>query len=197
MNDSIWTTLALGLLVCFIVFMLMRELMCWYFKINETLAVLKDVRDLLAKQGSTMNSSLTLLQKQDALQYDRLGKAYLIDSIVPNGSASVAGLKEGDVLIEYNGHQVTSDRDISAAVEAAIGPTTRLTVIRDVECLTFTISAGRMGIDGHQHDLDARTHSIRMTHVAGSSSRESVCPGCGTRVTAEDSFCEHCGAKIR
>lgn len=170
--------------------------MCWYFKINETLAVLKDVRDHLVILGSTMSSSLSLQQKQDVLRHERLGKAYLIDEIIPNGKAAAARLKVGDILIAYNGHQITSEEDISTAASSVIEPTTQLTVIRGVNCLTLTIKSGRMGINGHLKDLDAHAYAIRKAHLVGSSPPEIACPGCGVTITGEDPFCGNCGHKI-
>ena len=36
------------LLVSFVIMLILREVVCWYFKINETLSVLKEIRDLLS-----------------------------------------------------------------------------------------------------------------------------------------------------
>jgi hypothetical protein len=35
------------LLVVLVIFLICREIACWYFKINKTLAVLEEIRDLL------------------------------------------------------------------------------------------------------------------------------------------------------
>ena len=40
-------SLLIPLLVILIVFLILREIFCWYWKINETLSVLKEIRDLL------------------------------------------------------------------------------------------------------------------------------------------------------
>ena len=38
-------------LVLVAVFLVLREFNCWYWKINEGLAVLKDIRDIMKNQG--------------------------------------------------------------------------------------------------------------------------------------------------
>lgn len=42
--------LMLTLVVIMIIFLICREIVCWYFKINERLAVLQEIRDLLEFQ---------------------------------------------------------------------------------------------------------------------------------------------------
>ena len=50
-GDFIGSSL-ITLLVISVVFLILREVVCWYWKINETLSVLKEIRDLL-KGGSS------------------------------------------------------------------------------------------------------------------------------------------------
>lgn len=39
-----------GLLVIAVVVLICREIACWYFKINHTITVLEEIRDLLKKE---------------------------------------------------------------------------------------------------------------------------------------------------
>ena len=39
------------LVVLIVVFLILREVMCWYFKINERLGILMEIRDLLSREG--------------------------------------------------------------------------------------------------------------------------------------------------
>jgi hypothetical protein len=39
------------ILVILVVFLVFREVNCWYWKINKGLAVLEDIRDLLKQEG--------------------------------------------------------------------------------------------------------------------------------------------------
>jgi hypothetical protein len=45
--------LLIGGLIAFVVFLISREFFCWYWKINEMVGLLSDVRDLLGRASST------------------------------------------------------------------------------------------------------------------------------------------------
>lgn len=47
------------LAIVLVVFLLVREVLCWYWKINKAIALLTEIRDLLARSASaSMHSSL-------------------------------------------------------------------------------------------------------------------------------------------
>ena len=48
-GGNVLGTLVVVLVVLFIVFLILRELFCWYWKINESVGLLHEIRDLLAK----------------------------------------------------------------------------------------------------------------------------------------------------
>lgn len=48
MGSTIWPGI-IGLCVMFLVFLICRELMCWYWKQNEIVVLLKDIKGLLQK----------------------------------------------------------------------------------------------------------------------------------------------------
>lgn len=55
MNNSSGTmtgTLILSLIVLVIIFLVCREVFCWYWKINKTISLLTEIRDQLAKGGA-------------------------------------------------------------------------------------------------------------------------------------------------
>lgn len=45
------------LAVVVVVFLIVREVFCWYWKINQTVALLTEIRDLLASRGDGPRSS--------------------------------------------------------------------------------------------------------------------------------------------
>ncbi len=48
------------LFILIIVFLILREVVCWYWKINESLSVLKEIRDLLkVSQDSSKVNPIT------------------------------------------------------------------------------------------------------------------------------------------
>lgn len=49
---SIIGILIVVLVILFVIFMLMRELMCWYWKINEVVSLLKSIDNKLSRNSS-------------------------------------------------------------------------------------------------------------------------------------------------
>jgi hypothetical protein len=49
MEDFAGVLFAFGVLLIF--FLIGRELVCWYFKINQTVALLEEIRDLLKSKS--------------------------------------------------------------------------------------------------------------------------------------------------
>ena len=43
--------IVIGLAIVLVVFLLVREVLCWYWKINKTISLLTEIRDLLARGG--------------------------------------------------------------------------------------------------------------------------------------------------
>ena len=41
------TSLLIGILVCGVIFLILREVVCWYWKINQQIALLSEIRDTL------------------------------------------------------------------------------------------------------------------------------------------------------
>jgi hypothetical protein len=118
---------------------------------------------------------------------DPLRSAYLIQSTIENGLAQLAGVRVGDLLIEYNGHPITSDQSVSDAVSSLATKTARILVIRGTEARAMTINAGRLGIDGCIGRLDDNSyktrcggtiaHQIPMPAIPVDSGAESTPPG--------------------
>ncbi len=67
----------------------------------------------------------------------------LVADVDQGSPAAKAGLKEGDIVIEYNGKAVTSSRDLLFDVAGtASGSSSRITVLRDGQKLTFNVTVG-------------------------------------------------------
>jgi hypothetical protein len=52
MNGSSLDVLLVALVVLIVIFLVCRELVCWYLKINRGIALLTEIRDLLATRGA-------------------------------------------------------------------------------------------------------------------------------------------------
>ncbi len=46
-----FTAAIIAISVLFVLFLIGRELVCWYFKINQTVALLEEIRDLLKSKS--------------------------------------------------------------------------------------------------------------------------------------------------
>jgi serine protease Do len=69
----------------------------------------------------------------------------LIASVEPNGPAAEAGLKTGDLILEFNGKKIDRLKDLPRYVAAAkAGEKSTVRIMRDGEELTVNIKVGRM-----------------------------------------------------
>lgn len=56
--DELFLSLVVPLIIILVVFIICREIVCWYWKINEALSVLKEIRDLLRKTSSSSSNTI-------------------------------------------------------------------------------------------------------------------------------------------
>jgi serine protease Do len=70
-------------------------------------------------------------------------KGVLIADVQPGSPAASAGVKSGDVLLEYNGQAINNSKDLSFAVAATkVGVPTKLKVFRQGQELTIDVKVG-------------------------------------------------------
>jgi len=85
----------------------------------------------------------------DALKLS-ITKGAVITQVIPDTAAAAAGLKEGDVVIEMNGHPITSSSALRNGVGLIqVGETVKLTIIRDgaEKSISATIKKARIQKD--------------------------------------------------
>jgi putative serine protease PepD len=69
----------------------------------------------------------------------------VIQSVTSGGGAAAAGLREGDVVTEFNGVAITSSTDLTAQVRAlAAGSTAKLSYQRDGKAATVEVTLGEL-----------------------------------------------------
>jgi len=69
----------------------------------------------------------------------------LLQSVTAGGAAADAGLKEGDVITEFNGVKITGATDLTAQVRfLAAGASTSLTYVRDGKSSTVDVTLGAL-----------------------------------------------------
>jgi serine protease Do len=114
------------------------------FAISSNLA--KWVSQQLIAQGAVRRAYLGVvieqvsheLAKQFGVQTQH---GVVVDDVQPNAPAAVAGLKSGDVILEFAGKPVNSPLDLQVAVEQApIGTAQPLTVMRNGKRLTLDVA---------------------------------------------------------
>ena len=82
------------------------------------------------------------------------GKGVLVTSVTPDGAAAKAGIKAGDVITAVDGEKVEGSGDLSRAINKKKEGDVTLTVIRDRNQRTFTVTPtkanpARLGGPGH------------------------------------------------
>jgi putative serine protease PepD len=69
----------------------------------------------------------------------------LVAQVTAGGAAEAAGLRKGDVVVNFNGAPITSASDLTAQVRsAAAGTVAKLSYIRDGQARTVTVTLGTL-----------------------------------------------------
>jgi serine protease Do len=72
-------------------------------------------------------------------------KGALVSEVVPNGPAETAGIKQGDVIVSFNGKTINKMSDLPFIVaETPVGTTVPVTVMRNAKELTLHIKIAEM-----------------------------------------------------
>ncbi|MDC1143195.1 PDZ domain-containing protein, partial [Planctomycetota bacterium] len=72
-----------------------------------------------------------------------------VTQVFDNSQAAKAGIKVGDLLVEYGGVEIKNWRHVGQAKRAVKdGVATQVVVVRNGQMLTFPIKGGTIGIDG-------------------------------------------------
>jgi len=122
------------------------------------------LRDLLPqlKSGKVVRGRIGVsvsrypISREDAadLGLPRAGGAEI--SLVDEGPAKTAGVKVGDVVIEYNGKPVTSDSELVGMVtRTAPGTSVPVKIVRNKKQLTLNITVGELDIAAEQAQVRA------------------------------------------
>jgi len=112
------------------------------------------VMDRLITDGKVTRGFLGVLIQpvsEDLAKEFKLKEAQgaLVGEVTPKSPAAEAGLKEGDVIIEFNGKKVTDSRHLRLMVaQTAPGSKVTLKVIRDGKEQTFSAKLGELPSEG-------------------------------------------------
>jgi len=118
------------------------------FAIPSNLA--RNVMESLVKNGKVTRGYLGVVIQTitpDLAQEFKLkdNKGALIGDVVPDGPADKAGLKNGDVVTEFNGHPVADSRRMQLEVAStAPGSTVPVTILRDGNKKTLDVTVKQL-----------------------------------------------------
>jgi serine protease Do len=118
------------------------------FAIPSNLA--RSVMESLVENGKVTRGYLGVVIQNvtpDLAQEFKLkeNKGALIGDVVPNGPADKAGVKSGDVVIEFNGHPVTDSRRMQLDVASTKpGSNVKMEVLRDGEKKTLDVTVKQL-----------------------------------------------------
>jgi serine protease Do len=72
----------------------------------------------------------------------------LIAQVEPDSPASKAGLRSGDVVLEYNGKELKNPEDLSIAVaDTKVGSSAKLKVLREGKIINLDVAVGQRPVD--------------------------------------------------
>jgi len=79
-NNAVAAGIGIFILVSILIFLICREIVCWYFKINERVALLKEIRDLLTKKAVTIPASTPRTSSENKTACPKCGKELAYNS---------------------------------------------------------------------------------------------------------------------
>jgi C-terminal processing protease CtpA/Prc len=101
----------------------------------------------LAKQRSIPQIGVTVTPMRDQLaQYFGVDGGILIDSVRDNSPASKAGLKAGDVIVEFDGAPVKGAMGVVRAISDKNESDVVLTIVRDRKRMTIAVTPEKAGV---------------------------------------------------
>lgn len=111
--------------------------------------------------GVTMQPMSAELAKSFGLDGE---KGALVADVVKDGPAAKAGLRSGDIILEFDGKKIVEMNELPRLVAASpVGKTVKLKVLREGQPKEFSISVGRLVDAGDDNDQKAADDVLGLT----------------------------------
>ncbi len=133
------------------------------------IALAKEIVPQLKEKGHVTRGWLgVMIQKVTPDIAESLGltesKGALVADVVKDGPAEEAGLKQGDVIVEYDGKPVNESAELPLLVaRTAVGHTVKLKVIRDKKEETFNVKIAELKEEEAQQGGSGTSEDLGLT----------------------------------
>jgi putative serine protease PepD len=97
----------------------------------------------IMETGEATHGLLGALVRNNSDNGSSFSTGAYVEQVTEDGAAAAAGIRSGDVVVEFAGKRVTSSSDLTALVRAEpSGAEVEVEVLRDGERLSFTVTLG-------------------------------------------------------
>ncbi len=91
-------------------------------------------------------------------------KGALVGEVLSDSPAGKAGIKAGDIIIEFNGHDIEEMRMLPNRVaQTPVGKTAEVVVIRDGKRKSLPVKIGKLEDEGMSREAETRTTKLGMS----------------------------------
>ena len=144
------------LAIALFVFLLLREVNCWYFKINEGLACLREIKTLLENGQTPQGLSKGTLGNKKSSRPTSSIQVLKVDQVKPGTQSERLGIQVGDIISKYDGVEISSNEQLSKAMSMAKynkKEKVEMVIVRDGKDIKLIVSLDPLGVNCSAEDI--------------------------------------------